>query len=171
MLADIVSKNGNLLLNIPLRGDGTFDEKEQAVLEGIGAWMDINKEAIFETRPWTLFGEGPASAGAALSGEGFNEGRGTPFTAADVRFTTKRDVIYAILMDWPGDAGVNLKSLGKASAQLADGRQITAVSLLGSNSVLAWSQDESSLKATLPTEAPCTGPVVLKIITVPASRP
>ena len=79
MLADIVSKNGNLLLNIPVRGDGTIDEKELKVVEGIANWMDVNKECIFGTRPWKVFGEGPASAGAALSAQGFNEGKGKPF--------------------------------------------------------------------------------------------
>jgi alpha-L-fucosidase len=171
MLADIVSKNGNLLLNIPLRGDGTFDEKEQAVLEDIASWMDVNKEAIFGTRPWAVFGEGPASTGAALSGEGFNEGKGMPFTAADVRFTAKDAVIYAIFMDWPGAKGAEIHALGKASKSLSDGSQIKAVSLLGSDAVLEWSQDEHALKAILPAKPPCAGPIVLKIITAPASRP
>jgi len=70
MLADIVSKNGNLLLNVPVRGDGSIDEKEEKVLEGIAAWMDVNKEAIFGTRPWKVFGEGPASAAAGAQDVG-----------------------------------------------------------------------------------------------------
>ena len=64
MLVDIVSKNGNLLLNIPVRGDGTIDDKELKVVEGIAGWMDVNKECIFGTHPWKVFGEGPASAPA-----------------------------------------------------------------------------------------------------------
>ncbi|BCU78036.1 alpha-L-fucosidase [Luteolibacter sp. LG18] len=64
MLADIVSKNGNLFLNVPVRADGSIDEKEEGVLEGIAAWMGVNQEAIFGTRPRAVFGEGPASDGA-----------------------------------------------------------------------------------------------------------
>ncbi|HEU5397044.1 MAG TPA: alpha-L-fucosidase, partial [Verrucomicrobiae bacterium] len=87
MLCNIVSKNGNLLLNVPVRGDGTIDDKELKIVEGIANWMDVNRECIFDTRPWKVFGEGPASAGARLSAQGFNEGKGKPFTAEDVRFT------------------------------------------------------------------------------------
>ena len=78
MLIDIVSKNGNLLLNIPVRGDGSIDDKEIAILEGIAAWMDINKESIFDTRPWKIYGEGPIAEKAnPINGPGFNEGKQT----------------------------------------------------------------------------------------------
>ena len=117
-LADVVSKNGNLLLNVPVRGDGTIDDKEIKVVEGIAAWMDVNKESIFGTRPWKIFGEGPASGGAALSAQGFNEGKGKPFTAQDVRFTSKGNTLYAIVLGWPTN-GVQIQSLGK-SAKLLD---------------------------------------------------
>ncbi|HEX5397652.1 MAG TPA: alpha-L-fucosidase [Verrucomicrobiae bacterium] len=128
MLANIVSKNGNLLLNVPVRGDGTIDEKELAIVQGIADWMDVNRECIFDTRPWKVFGEGPASAGAALSAQGFNEGRGRPFTAQDVRFTQKGNVLYAIILGAPTN-GVSIKSLGR-SAGLLD-RSIRRVELLG----------------------------------------
>ena len=76
-LVDIVSKNGNLMLNIPVRGDGTIDEKERKIVEGIGVWMKVNSESIYGTRPWKIFGEGPAQQTATqLSGHGFNEGKG-----------------------------------------------------------------------------------------------
>jgi alpha-L-fucosidase len=117
-LADVVSKNGNLLLNVPVRGDGTIDDKEIKVVEGIAAWMDVNKESIFGTRPWKVFGEGPASGGAALSAQGFNEGKAKPFTAQDVRFTSKGNTLYAIVLGWPTN-GVQIQSLGK-SAKLLD---------------------------------------------------
>ena len=102
-LCDIVSKNGNLLLNIPVRGDGTIDDDELKVVQGIGDWMTVNRECIFSTRPWKIFGEGPASAGAKLTAQGFNEGKGRPFTAEDVRFTQSKDgkTIYAIVLGWP----------------------------------------------------------------------
>jgi len=141
-LCDVVSKNGDLLLNIPVRGDGTIDDKEQAVLEGIGVWMDVNKECIFGTRPWKIFGEGPASGGAALSAQGFNEGKGRPNSAADFRFTTRGNVLYAIELGWPTNA-VAIKSLGK-SAGLLD-KSIRNIELLGGNQ-----------KTRLPAERPAT---------------
>jgi alpha-L-fucosidase len=142
MLADIVSKNGNLLLNIPVRGDGTIDDKEQGVLEGIASWMDVNRECIFGTRPWKLFGEGPASEGAALSAQGFNEGKGTPFTAADVRFTTKAGVLYVIVLGVPAGP-TTIKALGTA-AKLLD-KPIGRVTLLGATEKPNWEQRSDAL--------------------------
>lgn len=87
MLVDIVSKNGNMMLNIPLRGDGSLDELEFQVVEELGQWMRQNGESIYGTRPWKIFGEGPAQeSAAALSAQGFNEGKGKPFTSEDIRF-------------------------------------------------------------------------------------
>src|SRR5208282_1653712 len=151
MLADIVSKNGNLLLNIPVRGDGTIDDKEQGVLEGIAAWMDVNRECIFGTRPWKLFGEGPASEGAALSAQGFNEGKGRPFTADDFRFTTKGNVLYAIELGWPTNAA-SIKSLGTA-AKLLD-KSIGGITLLGSAEKVQWSQNADALTIKPPQNTP-----------------
>jgi alpha-L-fucosidase len=160
MLCDVVSKNGNLLLNIPVRGDGTIDDKEQAVLEGIGAWMDVNKECIFDTRPWKTFGEGPASEGAALSAQGFNEGKGKPFTAADFRFTTKGNVLYAIELGWPTNAA-SIKSLGTA-AKLLD-KSIGGITLLGSAEKVQWSQNADALTIKTPEDTPSNAAVVFKI--------
>jgi alpha-L-fucosidase len=158
MLCNIVSKNGNLLLNIPVRGDGTIDDKEEAVLNGIAAWMDVNKECIFGTRPWKIFGEGPASEGAALSAQGFNEGKGKPFTAEDIRFTTKDGTLYAIILAGPGDKETHIKSLAKNSPQL-EGRRITGVSLLGHAGSIDWSQTDTDLTV----KAPGDNVIVLKI--------
>jgi alpha-L-fucosidase len=137
-LADVVSKNGNLLLNIPVRGDGTIDDKERAVVEDIAAWIKINGEGIFSTRPWSIYGEGPAmESSAPLSAQGFNEGKGKPFTVQDIRFTTKNKVLYAILLGWPGAGEATLiKSLS------ADGKigKIVNVSLLGYPGKLEWAQ-------------------------------
>ena len=139
MLADIVSKNGNLLLNIPVRGDGSIDEKEEKVLEGIAAWMDINREAIFATRPWKIFGEGPASAGAKLEAQGFNEGKGKPFTPEDVRFTVGKDgALYAIALGWPVQP-LTIKSLNTAAGK------ISAVQLLGHATPVSWKQTPEGL--------------------------
>jgi alpha-L-fucosidase len=160
MLCDIVSKNGDLLLNIPVRGDGSIDDKEQAVLAGIGAWMDVNKECIFGTRPWKVFGEGPASEGAALSAQGFNEGKGKPFTAADVRFTTKGDTLYAIELGAPTNA-VTIKSLGTAAKLL--NRPIGSITLLGSQEKVQWSQTSDALTIKTPAKSPNDIAVVFKI--------
>ena len=141
-LADIVSKNGNLLLNIPVRGDGTIDEREEKVLAGIAAWMDVNKECIFGTRPWKVFGEGPATGGAALTAQGFNEGKGRPFTSDDVRFTAKGSALYAIVMGWP-TGPLAIRSLG-ASAKLLDG-PIAGIELLGSNEEVHWKRTDEAL--------------------------
>ena len=137
LLADIVSKNGNLLLSVPVRADGTIDDDELGIVEGIAAWMAVNREAILGTRPWKIFGEGPASAGPALSAQGFNEGRGRPYTAADVRFTVKGATLYAICLGWPS-APVVLQSLGSSAGLL--GRPIARVELLGGNGTVAWQQ-------------------------------
>ena len=99
LLADIVSKNGNLLLNIPLRADGTFDDKEAVIIDGIGKWMNRNKEAIFDTRPWKRFGEGPiAERAIPLNDQGFNEGAYSDMTAEEIRFTSKDKTLYAIVL-------------------------------------------------------------------------
>jgi alpha-L-fucosidase len=160
MLCDIVSKNGDLLLNIPVRGDGSIDDKEQAVLEGIGAWMDVNKECIFDTRPWKIFGEGPASEGAALSAQGFNEGKGKPFTAADVRFTTKGNALYAIVLGTP-QQDLQIKSLGTA-AKLLD-KPIGNITLLGTREKVEWSQTADALTIKAPEKSPNDIAIVFKI--------
>jgi alpha-L-fucosidase len=162
-LADVVSKNGNFLLNIPVRGDGTIDSEERAIVEEIADWMKVNSEGIFSTRPWTVFGEGPATdSGAPLTKEGFNEGKGKPFTADDVRFTTKEGKLYAIALGWPGEQGSLIKSLGLSSAQL-NGRKVTDVSLLGYPDKLEWVQTADGLKVKMPAQQPCKNAVVLKI--------
>jgi len=150
MLADIVSKNGNLLLNVPVRGDGSIDEKEEAVLNGIAAWMDVNKESILDTRPWTVFGEGPASEGAQLSAQGFNEGRGKPFTAEDVRYTQKGNSLYAIVLGVPTKP-LHLQSL--ASGKMAN-KPISSISLLGSSESVHWKQTDASLDIEPPQSSP-----------------
>ena len=161
MLCDIVSKNGNLLLNIPVRGDGTIDDREEMVLKGIADWMDANKECIFGTRPWKVFGEGPASEGAALSAQGFNEGKGKPFTAEDIRFTTKGDTLYAIVLGTPTN-GVSITSLG-ASAKLLHGA-IKSIQLLGGAESLKWRQTGDALVIQQPKEQPNNIAVVFKVV-------
>jgi len=146
-LADIVSKNGDLLLNIPVRGNGTIDDQEIAVLNGIAAWMDVNKECIFGTRPWKVYGEGPSTQGPQLAPTGLNESKARPFTADDVRYTLKGGVLYAIMLGAP-TADVHLKSLGTA-ANLLSG-PVKSVALLGSAEQLQWSQTSDGLSIKAP---------------------
>jgi alpha-L-fucosidase len=160
MLVDVVSKNGNLLLNIPVRGDGTIDEKEVAVLEGIAAWMDINKESIFDTRPWKICGEGPAAESVnPMKAQGFNEGK-IKFNAKDIRFNQKGDVLYATLMGVPTE-NISIKSLGKTK-NFADGK-ITNIEMLGSTEKISWKQEADSLVIEKPTIIPNDIAIVFKI--------
>jgi len=142
MLADIVSKNGNLLLNVPVRADGTIDEKEEAILKEIGSWMDTNHEAIYATRPWKVFGEGPASAGAVLDAQGFNEGKGKPFTAGDVRYTVSKDghTLYIIILGVP-TTPLRLTQLGRT----ASGRHLSSLQALGCKDAPKWTQTDEAL--------------------------
>ncbi len=156
LLADIVSKNGNLLLNIPLRGDGTFDEKEETVIHGIGDWMNINKEAIFDTRPWKKFGEGPvADSDIPLNAQGFNEGSYSKMTSQEIRFTQKGKHLYAIVLEWPEDDVIRIKSLGT-------GEKIRKVELLG-HGKLKFSQAPDGLTVKLPSNHSYKTVPVLKI--------
>jgi alpha-L-fucosidase len=160
MLADIVSKNGNLLLSIPVRGDGTIDDKEIAVLQGIGAWMEVNRECVFGSRPWKVFGEGPATEGPALSAQGFNEGKGRPFSGQDVRFTTKGGALYAIALGAPQQE-LRIKSLGAAAGLLE--KPIGDVVLLGGAGKVQWSQSADALVIQAPEKAPNDFAIVFKI--------
>jgi alpha-L-fucosidase len=147
-LIDVVSKNGNLLLSVPLRGDGTPDDDELAIIEGIAQWMEVNQVAIHGTRPWRVLGEGPQmTAAAPLQGQGFNEGKGVPFTSEDVRFTTKGGVLYAIVLGAPQSA-THIKSLGTNAKLLT--AKIAGVSLLGSDEKLKWSQTDEALVIEAP---------------------
>ncbi len=161
LLADIVSKNGNLLLNIPVRSDGTIDDKEETVLQGIAAWMDVNKECIFDTRPWKIFGEGPASEVPATAAGNFTEGKGKPFTAEDVRFTTKGGILYAIALGAP-QKDLQIKSLGTA-AKLLD-HPISTITLLGSDEKVEWAQSAESLTIKAPARSPNDTAIVFKIM-------
>ncbi|ASU34566.1 alpha-L-fucosidase [Mucilaginibacter xinganensis] len=159
-LIDVVSKNGNLMLNIPVRGDGTIDEKERAVVEEIAAWMQVNSESIYGTRPWTTFGEGPAIDSAApLSAQGFNEGKGKPFASSDIRFTTKEKILYAAMLGWPANRTTLIKKL---AADAGVGK-IEVVSLLGQNGKLEFEQSREGLKLQLPEVPPCKTAFVFRI--------
>ncbi|HLP04405.1 MAG TPA: alpha-L-fucosidase [Paludibacter sp.] len=158
MLIDIVSKNGNLLLNIPVRGDGTIDDKEVAVLEGIAAWMDVNKESIFDARPWKIFGEGPSVDKVnKLDGAGFNEGK-LGYTGKDIRYNQKGNVLYATVLGVPTE-DISLKSLAKNIGN----QKIKKIELLGSKEKLTWKQGKDALSIGKPKVSPNDIALVFKI--------
>ena len=157
MLVDIVSKNGNLLLSIPIRGNGTLDNNEKRIIAGIKAWMDINKESIYETRPWKVYGEGPLFDSAnPLNAQGFNEG--INYSSADVRYVQKPSTlnpypstVYATIMRWPSQQQFTFKAFGKLSTSYSG--KVASVRLLG-GSELAFEQTTKGLTVTLPTSHP-----------------
>ncbi len=161
MLVDIVSRNGNLLLNFPLPGSGELDSRELEVLAGITNWMAVNSEAIYSTRPWKIYGAGPATEAPPDSKKrtAFNEQGRRALTAQDVRFTTKGKTLYAFLMGWPEQSAV-IAALGTKSQQ--EPGRIENVDLLG-HGKLQWKQDEAGLTAQMPTAKPADHAVVLKI--------
>ena len=157
-LVDIVSKNGNLLLSVPLRADGTYDEKEAAVLDGIEAWMNVNKESIFGTRPWVKFGEGPvAEKDIKMNAQGFNDGQFTGMTAADIRFNQTKKHLYVTPMGWPADGKLVVKTLAKANHHFR--KSITKVELLGYGKLKA-KQTAEGLEVQLPAPTNDIAPVL-----------
>lgn len=144
-LIDIVSKNGGLLLNIGPRPDGTIPEAEVEMLQSIGHWLKINGEAIYGTRPWRVFGEGPT----LIPGGGFTDKQRIPFTSADIRFTQRDDALNAILLDWPASGEALIRSLRDET------ERFSSIRLLGSDEPLVWRFDEEGLHVQLPQRRPC----------------
>jgi alpha-L-fucosidase len=143
---DIVSKGGNLLLNVPLRADGSLDAEAEEILRRLGQWLRSNGDAIYGTRPWKLYGEGPTQAPAG----NFQE-RTEPFTERDFRFTTKGTSLYAICLGWPGDGTtVVIRSITKA--EMVPG--VRRVRLLGHDGELQWSLESGGLEVRLPNQRP-----------------
>ena len=152
-LVDVVSKNGNLMLNIPVRGDGSIDELERKIVEEIGVWMKLNSKSIYGTRPWKIFGEGPQQeSAAALTAQGFNEGKGKPYTFKDIRFAQKEDILYATVMAWPEDGKILIKSLGKESKYHP--QKIKKIKLLSTGEKLKYKQYSDFLEVYFPNDQP-----------------
>jgi len=157
-LIDVVSKNGNLLLNVGPQSDGTIAPEIRAVLLKMGAWLATHGEAIYGTRPWVLYGEGPTNAPSG------REELNRTYTPADLRFTTKGGNLYALGLAWPQDGKVLVKTLYSGTPYLP--RTITHVTLLGnSDAALHWEQTARGLEIQLP-EAHDDLPYALKIDTL-----
>lgn len=154
-LVDIVSKNGNLRLNVVQRPDGSLDAEVEQLLADLGRWMDINGEAIYATRPWRVFGEGDVRA----TGQHFKED--FTYSAKDIRFTTKGQTLYAIALDWPADGRLTIQSLAQGT-RLASG-EVADIRLLGYDGKLNWTRDQKGLTVELPAKKPCDHAYTFKI--------
>jgi alpha-L-fucosidase len=154
ILVDVVSKNGTLLLSIPQRGDGTIDEREVAFLQDMAAWMKVNGEGIFSSRPWKVYGEGPTQVPRGRAAD-----QPLPYTQNDIRFTTRDGRLYMFVMAIPTEA-IAVKSLGLA-AGLAP--PIAVVSLVGSNEPVRWKQDEDALRIEKPARMPSADVISFKV--------
>jgi alpha-L-fucosidase len=153
-LVDIVSKNGNLLLNVPIKADGTLDEPTVKVLEGMGKWLAINGEAIYGTRPWYMFGEGKVN-------EIDHRAQKSPYTKKDIRFTTKGETLYAIVLDWPG-AGkeVKIQNITAMNSRLTP---VKSIRMLGVSEDIEWEQTCDALVVKMPKDKPCENAYSIKI--------
>ncbi len=153
MLVDIVSRNGNLMLNFPLPNSGALDDQELKILDELTRWMAVNGEGIYGTRPWKVFGDGPVATAPAASRSSFNERNRKDLTADEVRFTTKGSTLYAFVMGWP-----------EKQAQIKPVVQkVKNVVLLGFRGRLKWTQDEKGLTVQMPDQKPCDHAIALKI--------
>ena len=145
-LIDIVSKNGNLLMNIGPRSDGTIPDGVQQVLLSVGSWLKVNGDAIYGTRAWTTYGEGPTKV---VEGS-FNDTAAGNYTAQDFRFTTKGDALYAIEMGWPADGEAVIKTL----RTVVGSKPVSGVTLLGAGGAVSFEQKADGLHLKLPAQAP-----------------
>lgn len=154
VLVDIVSKNGCLLLNVGPRSDGTFTDDAQKILLGMGDWLKVNGEAIYATRPYKVFGEGPTKS----AGGGFSERKDKPFTSEDIRFTQSKDgsAVYAIVLGLPTKP-IKIASLAKTD------RPITRIELLGAPAKLKWKQQGDGLVIQPVKQWPCKHAVTFRI--------
>ncbi len=154
-LIDIVSKNGNLLLNIGPRSDGTIPDEDQQVLLDVGAWLNVNGEAIYGTRPWRIYGEGPTKVAAGS----FHDTETTRYTAEDFRFTTKGHVLYAIGLGWPTNGEAVIHSLASSVGT----EHVQSVTLLGSDAKLQFDQCPDGLHVRTPAQAPAKHAYALRM--------
>ncbi len=145
MLMDIISKNGNLLLNVVQYPDGSLPPEALTFLNEMAAWISVNGDAVYNTRPWKIYGEGPTKAAAGH----FKED--TAYTADDIRFTTKNNSVYATTLAQP-EKEVRIASMGTKSVYLD--HPVKAVKLLGSSQNLKWTQDADALVIQLPEKLP-----------------
>lgn len=151
MLIDIVSKNGNLLINVVQTPEGDLEPDVLNILDGIGNWIKVNGNAIYGSRPWKIYGEGPSTEGNQEKGQfgGVKDTRA--YQSTDIRFTTKDGVLYVFCMKAPVD-NIEIKSLGKLSKY--SNKEIASISMLGSKEKIQWKQGDGSLAINKPAVLP-----------------
>ena len=161
-LVDLVSRGGIFLLSLTPKGDGSIPSQEQEIMRGIGRWLKVNGEAIYGTKPWTTFAEGPTiTRGMKRNNKGEEREQWDwrkQFTPRDIRFTTKGATLYAIALAWPEDGVLAVRSLAEGADV-----NIRSISLLGHEGELEWQQTADALKVTLPARQPCEYAFALKI--------
>lgn len=160
MLVDIVSKNGNLLLNVVQTPEGDLEPDVLNILDEIAKWTPINGEGIYGSRPWKVYGEGPSTLKNQAKGQfgGVKDVR--PYEASDIRFTTKKNAVYAFCMSKP-EGDISIVSLGKKSN--VNDKSITSVKMLGSNQKLVWNQKDDALVISKPAGLPEWQVVTFKV--------
>lgn len=155
-LVDIVSKNGNLLLNIGPKADGSIPQEDRQILTDIGDWLRVNGEAIYETSYWRTSGEGPTKV---VEGQ-FQDGETKPYTSEDIRFTVKGTYLYATVLVYPENGEVSIQSLKKESVHFSG--LIRGISVLGFDEAPEWERTDEAL--TIRTSSVSSAaPVVFKI--------
>jgi len=158
-LIDIVSKNGNLLLNIGPKPDGTIPDQIQTTLKEMGGWLKANGEAIYATTPWKVYGEGPTK----VIGGAFHDQDTKPYTTEDFRFTQKGSTVYAIGMSCPADGSSTVTIHSMGSDQAAKGLTLSSIELVGSTDKITFDQSADALQVKLPASSNCKYAYVLKI--------
>lgn len=153
-LTDVVSKNGNMLLSVPQRGSGEIDEKATKILQDMASWMAVNGEAIFATRVWNIYGEGPARFTEGMQNESAQKG----FGPQDIRYTTRGDTLYALGQDWPDNGFMSLTAFAEGAPQRKG--NIERVELLGHGAPLDFGLSVNGLNVRLPDQRPTFTPVL-----------
>lgn len=154
-LVDIVSKNGNMLLNICPCSDGTIPQEQQNIMLAIGDWLNVNGESIYGSKCWKRFGEGETETTKGS----FSDNKEVAYTSQDLRFTTKGDTLYVTMLEW-GEGSITVKSL---TPDVIGDSQILNVEMLGSSEKIEWEVTDEGLKLSLPAEKPCDFAHVFRI--------